>query len=281
MDSEQRYGALFASAPVSMGVLNPKSNEFLAVNQAALNDYGYAEREFLSMTLADLHAGPGLAALPVYLDDSLPKLHGPYQHRRKDGSLFPVEVVARPIQFDGQPACFMVALDITARLKAEREVQEQLFILQRAADGAQSITLHLSLDGMVHELAEQARGVIGAHQAAVSLAFGDDPAQAMDALSLSSSYAPRRDQVLLPHGSGIYASCSRRTRPVRLSQAEVQQHPAWCQVGSPADRMRMMRGWLAVPLSGRDGRHVGVLQLSDEYDGDFTRQDEYVAIELA
>ena len=281
VDSEHRYAALFASAPVSMWVLDPNGNKFLAVNQAALNDYGYAESEFLAMTSADLHVRPGIDALPAFANDALPKLQGRDEHRRKDGSLFSVEVLAQPIQFDGQPASFVVALDMTARLKAEREVQDQLFTLQRAADGAQAIALHLSLDGMVQELAEQARGVIGAHQAAVSLAFEGDSAQVLDALSLSSSYASRRAKVLLPYGSSIFAGGSHTARPVRLSQAEVQQHPAWCQVGSLADRMVMMRGWLAVPLTGRDGRHIGVLQLSDKYEGEFTRQDEYVAIELA
>lgn len=43
----------------------------------------------------------------------------------------------------------------------------------------------------------------------------------------------------------------------------------------------MMRGWLAVPLTGRDGRHIGVLQLSARYEGDFTQQDEYIATEMA
>ena len=43
----------------------------------------------------------------------------------------------------------------------------------------------------------------------------------------------------------------------------------------------MLAGWLAVPLIGRDGRQVGLLQLSGKCVGEFTRQDEYVATELA
>jgi PAS domain S-box-containing protein len=42
-----------------------------------------------------------------------------------------------------------------------------------------------------------------------------------------------------------------------------------------------MRGWLAVPLTGRDGQNMGLLQLSDKYEGEFTLRDEYVAAELA
>jgi GAF domain-containing protein len=36
-----------------------------------------------------------------------------------------------------------------------------------------------------------------------------------------------------------------------------------------------MRGWLAVPLIGRDGRNYGLLQASDkESDAEFTPEDE-------
>lgn len=281
-DSEQRYAALFASAPVSMWVQGSKDREFLAVNPAAVQNYGYAQGEFLSMTLADLQGTASAGGLAGFPGAGLEKLQGPAEHRRRDGSLLAVEMAAQPIQFNGQPACLVVALDMTARLQAERAVQDQLATLQRAVEGARAITLQLTVDGIAQELADQARSVMGAHQAAVSLVAGaGDPAPAIEALSLSSRYASCRDQVLLRHGRAIYAGGSNTAAPVRLSQAEVQQHPAWCQTGSPAERDRMLAGWLAVPLIGRDGRQVGLLQLSGKCAGEFTRQDEYVATELA
>ena len=43
-----------------------------------------------------------------------------------------------------------------------------------------------------------------------------------------------------------------------------------------------MRGWLAVPLLGEDGRTYGLLQLSDKVDGsDFTADDQQALTELA
>jgi GAF domain-containing protein len=42
-----------------------------------------------------------------------------------------------------------------------------------------------------------------------------------------------------------------------------------------------MRGWLAVPLTGRGGRNVGVIQFSDKYEGDFSARDEAALVELA
>jgi GAF domain-containing protein len=42
-----------------------------------------------------------------------------------------------------------------------------------------------------------------------------------------------------------------------------------------------MRGWLAVPLKGRAGRNIGLIQLSDKYNGQFSVADEAVLVELA
>ena len=281
VDSEKRYAALFASAPVPMWVFNPASGRLLNVNQAAIGDYGYSESEFMAMTLSEIHAGAAPLCLPHSRADADHKRQGPYQHRRKDGSVFFVDVVARPIEYGGESACFLVALDTTAQVRAEAEVRDHLYTLQRAADAAQAITRHLTLEGMTQELAEQARGVIGAHQAAVSLAVDSDWSQAIQALSLSDDYSTYRDRLPLAHGRSIYLRGANRTRPVRLTQDEVQAHPDWRLVGSHDDRKRMMNGWLAVPLTGRDGRHIGVLQLSGKYGGDFTQQDEYVATEMA
>ena len=42
-----------------------------------------------------------------------------------------------------------------------------------------------------------------------------------------------------------------------------------------------MRGWLAAPLSDRDGRNLGVLQLSDKPEGEFSEDDLIILVQLA
>jgi signal transduction histidine kinase/ActR/RegA family two-component response regulator len=42
-----------------------------------------------------------------------------------------------------------------------------------------------------------------------------------------------------------------------------------------------MRGWLAVPLTTRDGKNIGLIQLSDKYEGEFTQEDEAILVQLA
>jgi len=42
-----------------------------------------------------------------------------------------------------------------------------------------------------------------------------------------------------------------------------------------------MRGWLAVPLIDKDGRNLGLLQLSDRYEGEFEEGDQVIAQQFA
>ena len=69
---------------------------------------------------------------------------------------------------------------------------------------------------------------------------------------------------------------------MRLTQAELEQHPSWKHFGVETGKHPPMRGWLAVPLMGEDGRNYGLLQLSDKYDAaDFTEEDEAQLTQLA
>ena len=56
--------------------------------------------------------------------------------------------------------------------------------------------------------------------------------------------------------------------------AELEQHPAWKNVGLEAGKHPPMRGWMAAPIVDRQGTNWGLLQVSDRYEGNFTAADE-------
>ena len=280
MDSEQRYAALFEMAPVPMWVYDADDFRFLNVNRAAIENYGYSEDEFLSMNLFDIRDASDHNALrDRLLAQGSPRPF--WQHRRKDGSFLMVNVVSKPIQYAGRRANFAVAVDVTAKVNSEKDVQDQILVLRRAADAAQAITWQQSVDGMLQEAADQARYVIKAHQCVINLTPDDDSPLLTMALSLSEKYAAYRDSVDLPDGSDLYASFSENNSVLRMTQAELEAHPHWPEFELYADKYPARRGWLAVPLTGRRGQNIGLLQLSDKHEGEFTLQDEYVALELA
>jgi GAF domain-containing protein len=99
-------------------------------------------------------------------------------------------------------------------------------------------------------------------------------------VSLSDKYAAWRTYDERPDGSGIYRLVCHLNRPMRLTQSELEKHPAWQGFGAAAKRHPPMRGWLAAPLMGRGGRNIGIIQLSDKYAGEFTASDEAVLVEL-
>ena len=214
-----------------------------------------------------------------------------WEHRRKDGSVFMVRGMSRPIQYAGKAARFVVALDVSAQVQAENEVRDYLMTLERAALATQTITLHLSADRLMDEVALQARCVIGTHQAVVSLCMDDDWTNATHVFSLSDKYsdygvddssgAPQPHKLLSMGGADVYTSICEKNQVMRMTQSELELHPDWRSAAGFALQRPTMRGWLAIALVGRNGKKIGMLQLSDKFKGDFTLQDEYVATELA
>ncbi len=277
LQSEQRYMALFEAAPLPLWVFDEDTLAFLAVNEAAVQQYGHSREEFLSLNMLDICPQSERPWLKDHL--SQPFVHGSLtvRHQRKNGAEFYAQVIARPIRYQGHAGRFVVALDVSDRFKAEKNVRDQLFTQQRAADAAQAITAHQTLKGALQEVADQACGVIGAHQARVLLTESQAWAPSLHGVSLSEKYAGYRPSNEAVNSIGIYAVIFETKRSLRLTQAELQAHPRAAQ----ADAGLRMRGWLAVPLVGRNGTCIGVLQLSDKFEGDFTLLDEYLVVEMA
>jgi PAS domain S-box-containing protein len=124
-DSEQRYRMLFDIHPHPMWVLENKTLKFLAVNQAALDHYGYSREEFLSMTAEQLRYPEDIAQLLRDLQDqSRSYMQRVARHRKKNGEGIDVEIVSFNLEFDGRPARLGVINDVTRRLKTEAQARE-------------------------------------------------------------------------------------------------------------------------------------------------------------
>lgn len=169
--------------------------------------------------------------------------------------------------------------DSAAESGGERSTELNKALVQ----ATRRITASRSVDEAMEAITEEARALIGAHQAVTSRTSDEGGwAQAITTVSLSDRYAAWRDYDAPPDGSGIYALVCQTNQPMRMTQAELEAHPAWKGFGAEAKRHPPMCGWLAVPLVGRDGDNIGLVQLSDKYDGGhFTERDEHLLGQLA
>ncbi|HEY7767730.1 ATP-binding protein [Longimicrobium sp.] len=171
--------------------------------------------------------------------------------------------------------------DVTQRKHTEQELQRYADQLHALAQAALVINTSAPVHDMLRTVTEQARRVVGAHQAVASLSTDVTWSQAINAVSLSDRYADWREYDVQPDGSGIYRLVGEANRSMRMTQDELESHPAWKAFGAEVGRHPPMRGWLAAPMVARDGRNLGLIQLSDRYEGDFSAQDEAVLLQLA
>jgi GAF domain-containing protein len=138
------------------------------------------------------------------------------------------------------------------------------------------------LDDVLHRTCSLARALTGAEQAALKVDLDGDGHAARKFFNLSERYAAWRDYRVDPRGVGLHGIELEPGQVVRLTQQEVEAHPAWFGFGDQAAVHPPLRGWLATPVCGEDGRTYGLLQLSDKGGGaEFTAEDEERIRELA
>lgn len=289
--SEVQFRCLAESGIVGL-IFSDVSGRITEANDAFLQMVGY--------TRSDLHKGKlrwDEMTPPEYLhldERAIKELRNsrictPFEKEyiRKDGSRVPIVFGAAMLEGSEDNAiCFV--LDITKRKWAESALQtavrssrQYAAQLRGLTEASLAISSALSLDEMLQEITERARSIIGAHQSVTSITIDENWAQAINAVSLSDKYAAWQTYLKMPDGSGIYALVCRMQQPMRLTQAQLEAHPAWRGFGKEASNHPPMRGWLAAPLTGRNGQNIGLIQLSDKYEGEFTESDEVIIVQLA
>jgi PAS domain S-box-containing protein len=136
-ETEERYHLLFHKNPLPMWVIDLTTLAFLAVNEAAVQKYGYSAQEFAAMTVVDLHIAEEVAWITGRLSGDnarLPAAGFVVQHRKKDGTVIFAEIISKVVTFSGREAKLALANDITERKKAEDQVREQAALLDLASD---------------------------------------------------------------------------------------------------------------------------------------------------
>ena len=131
-ESEEQYRLLFESNPHPMWVYDIETLSFLAVNDAAVIQYGYSREEFFSMTIKDIRPPEDIPALLENISritEGLDKA-GIWRHRKKDGAIIYVEITSHTMTFAGKHAEIVLVNDVTERKKAEEKLIETTQALQ-------------------------------------------------------------------------------------------------------------------------------------------------------
>jgi PAS domain S-box-containing protein len=114
-ESEEGYRLLFQSNPLPMWIYDRETLAFLAVNNAAVQHYGYSREEFLRMTLKEIRRPEDIPWLLEQVAQIKPGLNSASaRHLKNDGTLMSVEIVSHTIQFSGRQAELVLAMDVAS-----------------------------------------------------------------------------------------------------------------------------------------------------------------------
>ncbi|MBD2230221.1 hybrid sensor histidine kinase/response regulator [Phormidium tenue] len=125
-DSEARYRQLFQAITDPVLVYDRTTLACLAVNDAAVAEYGYSRDEFLTMTLQAIYPPEDVPALMERLAQSGSSLerHGVWRHQKKTGEIISVELSAYGLTFADRPACLVQARNVTEQQRLEEQFRQ-------------------------------------------------------------------------------------------------------------------------------------------------------------
>lgn len=139
---ETQFKILFENNPLPTFLYDIETFYILAVNEAAIRHYGYSREEFLALTLKEIRPAEDLA---LFLD-KVAKVHAGedtvsrgIRHKKKDGTIFYVEITARAFFYSGRIAELVIANDITERLQLEQEREELICELQKSLEQVRTL----------------------------------------------------------------------------------------------------------------------------------------------
>jgi PAS domain S-box-containing protein len=129
--SEQKFRTLYENATDGIFILDREGN-FLDVNRTAYERLGYSKEEMRSLHISRLNAPEFNALLKERMARIADEGQAVFEsaHRRKDGSVMPVEVNARILEFDGRKVILSVIRDITERVHADAELRKMNTLLR-------------------------------------------------------------------------------------------------------------------------------------------------------
>ena len=141
---EARYKSLFDCAPDPVFLVSTRPSEagrIVDANDLAASVHGYTREELLKLTVHDLDTDPYAAVATERIRQIVAGEHVVFEvdHKRKDGSVFPVEVTAKTATINEETYIISFTRDITERRKADAALKESearwRFALEGSGDG--------------------------------------------------------------------------------------------------------------------------------------------------
>jgi PAS domain S-box-containing protein len=138
--SGETYRILFEENPNPVLMCDAETLRILAVNKAAIRQYGYSREEFLGLTLSDLSVVEDVPGLVEQVSSPHAELFdaGVWRQRRNDGTIFDAQIVFQEVLVSGTRARLALAIDMTDRRRAEEALRRSEYLYRTVASNIPS-----------------------------------------------------------------------------------------------------------------------------------------------
>ena len=131
VETNEELKQLFQTVTDAIMLFDAETRQFRNVNEAALSLYGYSREEFLKLRHQNITEEPenSDASIRQTLEGKLVRIPVRY-HKKKDGTIFPVEITASTFTLRNRKVVCGVIRDITERKRAEDALREREQIMK-------------------------------------------------------------------------------------------------------------------------------------------------------
>lgn len=243
----------------------------IEANRAAMEAHNFTREELPSVSIFDLVAEEQRDTIPEHIRQAQREsVTFESEHRRKDGTTFPVEVTACGAVIGDMPVILAIARDITERIRGKEAVERSLDEAERQrrrAEALQSIAeAGLSLPRLPDILDAMVETIAKALEADASCIFVlDETTHRFEAHAVYN--VPGLLGCCVASDEGLIGRVATERRPILVLDAD-NDPLAYdsCEARTAAKSM------LGVPMIAR-GRTVGVTRIQSLVTREFSRQD--------
>jgi PAS domain S-box-containing protein len=281
-ESEEKFRRLFATISDAIFVFEAETRRFVEANAAALRLYGYTHEELQERTAMDLTAEPEASAASIAEIKAGAVNRIPLRlHKKKDGTVFPVEICASAFVLRGKTLYCGIVRDISERQRTEGLLQKANGTLRAIRDCHEAMIRAGSEQELLNEVCRIIVQRGGERMAWVGFAESNShkSVRPMAAAGVSSEHLKnaRLTWANGPRGRGPSGTAIRTGRPALCRNT--QTDPGYAVWRKAAKH----HGWgsvLALPLTA-DGRCFGALAIyAQEADG-FDEGEQLIFTDLA
>lgn len=219
-ESEAKYRQLFEMESDALLLIDNRTGDIYDVNRSAVDLYGYSREELLHMKNTDLSAEPDETrnASIQAISANCVKIPVRY-HRKKDGAVFPVEIMATSLVWKGRSVHIPAIRDITERKAAEQALRRNSEIQTVLREIAESVLAAPNLDAFYERLYQVIGKVLPAKHFHVNLLATATREIVVPFSADSLSVIPPRRQV----GKGLTEYVMRQGHTVQIGPAECER----------------------------------------------------------